>query len=573
MRASMTWVKTAAVAAAMSILSSCAFVDNTTGIVEPTTPARFSVSANIRAATATQVALAAVYMRHGRTVDDGVEIDDPDLVFLSLQLFDLKPVAGQQVIPFTVNVGPCLSDPDVARTGSACPVTIVAILLKGQNTIAANPKDTDFGDNDLAFAFSPVQATPGENITLSQPMELHEVDQIKVQPSGVTVQAGNSVTLSVTAFDAAGTPINSTTDIGFNSSNPSIAVVTSPGGVVTGTGVGSATITVSVGRHTTTVPVTVAPPAKIVLPADTTARFSATQGTSGSGFASFAVTSSTAPAQVNLAAPQVTFSGGASGWLTASVSASQTPATLTLTLGNTASLASGTYSAFVSVRSTNTLIAARTIVVSLTVSSNFSVAVTKTGNGGGTVTASPAGPLYTPGTVVTLTATPDAGSTFGGWSGDCSGTASCTLTMNANKSVQATFSKPASGTSRTSLTAVRGSCSWDVVINSTLTMPAIPSSGPVSGTAHLVGIDTIATSIAGCNPEVDPMDASFQLSGTPSNITFSGVALGANDGVSNFISVSFSGAVGANGQISGTLTFTYSGPGASGSGSSPVTVK
>src|SRR4030095_5918505 len=40
---------------------------------------------------------------------------------------------------------------------------------------------------------------------------------------------------------------------------------------------------------------------------------------------------------------------------------------------------------------------------------------------------------------VTLTATPAAGSTFAGWSGACSGTGSCTVTMSAARSVTATF--------------------------------------------------------------------------------------------------------------------------------------
>jgi hypothetical protein len=46
-------------------------------------------------------------------------------------------------------------------------------------------------------------------------------------------------------------------------------------------------------------------------------------------------------------------------------------------------------------------------------------------------------------TVVTLTATPNADSTFGGWTGGgCSGTAAtCKVTMTAAKSVKATFKK------------------------------------------------------------------------------------------------------------------------------------
>jgi uncharacterized protein (TIGR03437 family) len=80
-----------------------------------------------------------------------------------------------------------------------------------------------------------------------------------------------------------------------------------------------------------------------------------------------------------------------------------------------------------------------------------SVTITTSGTGSGTVTSSPEGTScgsgcmsFPAGTVVTLTATPNAGSTFAGWSGACSGTGSCTLTVTANSSsnqaVTATFS-------------------------------------------------------------------------------------------------------------------------------------
>ncbi|HEY4589081.1 MAG TPA: hypothetical protein VII86_07625, partial [Thermoanaerobaculia bacterium] len=46
------------------------------------------------------------------------------------------------------------------------------------------------------------------------------------------------------------------------------------------------------------------------------------------------------------------------------------------------------------------------------------------------------------GTAVTLTANPAAGSTFGGWGGACTGTGSCQLTMNADKTVSAIFNNP-----------------------------------------------------------------------------------------------------------------------------------
>jgi Divergent InlB B-repeat domain len=74
--------------------------------------------------------------------------------------------------------------------------------------------------------------------------------------------------------------------------------------------------------------------------------------------------------------------------------------------------------------------------------------VTNTGSGSGTVTSS-TGAINCGGTcaaainygaAVTLTASPASGSTFAGWSGaGCSGTGTCTVTMNAAQAVTAAF--------------------------------------------------------------------------------------------------------------------------------------
>ncbi len=71
----------------------------------------------------------------------------------------------------------------------------------------------------------------------------------------------------------------------------------------------------------------------------------------------------------------------------------------------------------------------------------------KAGNGAGSVTSIPAGidcgstcsHDFEHGTSVTLTATASAGSTFSGWSGACSGSGTCTLTMDQGRSATATF--------------------------------------------------------------------------------------------------------------------------------------
>jgi subtilisin family serine protease len=76
---------------------------------------------------------------------------------------------------------------------------------------------------------------------------------------------------------------------------------------------------------------------------------------------------------------------------------------------------------------------------------NFTITVVKAGAGSGTVTSNSAGidcgatcnGQFPQRSTVNLTAAPDPGSVFTGWSGDCSGTGPCSLTENAT--VTATF--------------------------------------------------------------------------------------------------------------------------------------
>jgi len=98
----------------------------------------------------------------------------------------------------------------------------------------------------------------------------------------------------------------------------------------------------------------------------------------------------------------------------------------------------------------------------------LTVAADPASSGTGTITSQPVGVScggdcvaeYVDGTVITLTAAPDAGSIFTGWTGGgCSGIGPCVVTMNANQSVTATF---------TSLTPVLGTFSggaWTIDTN------------------------------------------------------------------------------------------------------------
>ena len=94
---------------------------------------------------------------------------------------------------------------------------------------------------------------------------------------------------------------------------------------------------------------------------------------------------------------------------------------------------------------TDTIVTATFSLISIPVST---LTVTKSGSGDGTVTSSPGGidcgpdcsEPYDSGTPVTLTASPAPECYFEGWSGGgCSGTNPCTVTLNTNTTVTATF--------------------------------------------------------------------------------------------------------------------------------------
>ncbi len=125
-------------------------------------------------------------------------------------------------------------------------------------------------------------------------------------------------------------------------------------------------------------------------------------------------------------------------------------------------------------------------------SHTLTVNKTVTGAASGTVTSTPAGidcgtdctESYTHGTLVTLTATPASGSTFGGWSGEgCTGTGTCEVRMELARSVSAQFSEvdvaPPSGT--VSINQNRPYTNKTAV---TLTLSATDPS-PASGVTHM----------------------------------------------------------------------------------------
>jgi hypothetical protein len=136
----------------------------------------------------------------------------------------------------------------------------------------------------------------------------------------------------------------------------------------------------------------------------------------------------------------------------------------------------------------------------------FALAVSATGSGSGTLTGSAGGLNCTStagttsgtctaslasGISVTLTATPAAGNTFTGWGGACSGSsATCTLTMDAEKSVTANFNSAA-----LSSQSIAFGTTPTVVVGGTGTVSATASSGlPVTFSSTTPGICTVSGS-------------------------------------------------------------------------------
>jgi len=111
------------------------------------------------------------------------------------------------------------------------------------------------------------------------------------------------------------------------------------------------------------------------------------------------------------------------------------------------------------------------------------VSLSVVSSGGGQVSVSPSGGSYTPGTTVTLTAVPDSGYSFTGWSGALSGSANpATLLMDADKSVFASFGPAAAQYTVTVQPSTGGSVtlspSGGVYAAGTLvTVTAVPASG------------------------------------------------------------------------------------------------
>jgi hypothetical protein len=237
---------------------------------------------------------------------------------------------------------------------------------------------------------------------------------------GLTVTKGGTGSGTVTS-NTGGINCGSTCSASFTSgTSVTLTAAAASGSTFTGwsgacTGTGSCVVSLTAATSVT---------ATFALP---TYAFTVTKAGTGSG------TVTSAPAGVNCGATcSASFNSGTSVTLTA------TPATGSVFAG-WSGVCTGT-----STTCTSTMSQARNVTATFT-AQIYTLSVTASGTG--TVSSSPSGincgstcsAGYNSGASVTLTATPATGSTFTGWSGACTGTASCVVSMTAAKSVTGTF--------------------------------------------------------------------------------------------------------------------------------------
>lgn len=146
--------------------------------------------------------------------------------------------------------------------------------------------------------------------------------------------------------------------------------------------------------------------------------------------------------------------------------------------------------------------------------STHALSVSRSGEGGGTVTSVPAGidcgldctETYASGSSVTLTATPDSDSVFTGWTGSCTGTGICTVSMTAARTVGAVFAAKTfaltvskSGAGGGTIASSPGGincgvgCSAEFKINTNVTLTATPD-----GTSDFEGWSGACTGVGSC---------------------------------------------------------------------------
>ncbi|HET9982599.1 MAG TPA: Ig-like domain-containing protein [Longimicrobiales bacterium] len=190
-----------------------------------------------------------------------------------------------------------------------------------------------------------VQAPPVASITLS--------------PAEPSIAAGGSVQLVATPRDAAGNPLSGR-PVTWSSDDTAVATVDAAG-LVTGRAAGRATITASCEGQSASVVVSVSAPA-IQISAASVTFTGYVDIDPNPNYVDLAVTNGGAGELTGLVVDPVVYDSTATGWVGAALSGSTTPATLRIVV-STAQFYPGTYTAYVTVRSTVSGVAPRTVKV------------------------------------------------------------------------------------------------------------------------------------------------------------------------------------------------------------------
>jgi Bacterial Ig-like domain (group 2) len=176
-----------------------------------------------------------------------------------------------------------------------------------------------------------------------------DVDRVDVSTAAITIQVGQSTSVSAVARSQSGQSLTART-IQWTSSNAAVASVSSAGQIA-GVSTGTATISASAGGTSGTVNVTVFAPPHITVSASTLT-FSAGQGGQAPAPQTVNITNTGGGTLSGLTIGPITYTTGQpTGWLSFDFNQATAPTAVTLH-ASPASLSPGSYSAIVPVRAT-----------------------------------------------------------------------------------------------------------------------------------------------------------------------------------------------------------------------------